>query len=93
MLSFIIPAHNEEATIAQTIRSLRGQTLPVASITVVCDNCTDDTAAVAAAGGAQVMTTHSNTARKAGALNQALARVLPRLGPGGCNRGHFQHPD
>lgn len=79
-ITVLIPAHNEAATIAQTIRSLRGQTLPVASITVVCDNCTDDTAAVAAAEGALVMTTHLNTARKAGALNQALARVLPLLG-------------
>ncbi len=79
-ITVLIPAHNEAATIAQTIRSLRSQTLPVASITVVCDNCTDDTAAIAAAEGAQVMTTHLNTARKAGALNQALARVLPRLG-------------
>jgi cellulose synthase/poly-beta-1,6-N-acetylglucosamine synthase-like glycosyltransferase len=79
-ITVLIPAHNEAATIAQTIRSLRGQTLPVASITVVCDNCTDDTAAVAAAEGVQVMTTHLNTARKAGALNQALARVLSRLG-------------
>ena len=48
-ITVLIPAHNEAATIAQTIRSLFGQTLPVASITVVCDNCTDDTAAVAAA--------------------------------------------
>jgi hypothetical protein len=56
-ITVLIPAHNEAATIAQTIRSLRGQTLPVASITVVCDNCTDDTAAVAAAEGAHVMTT------------------------------------
>jgi cellulose synthase/poly-beta-1,6-N-acetylglucosamine synthase-like glycosyltransferase len=79
-ITVVIPAHNEAATIAQTIRSLRRQTLPVASIAVVCDNCTDDTAAVAAAQGAEVMITQGNTARKAGALNQALARILPRLG-------------
>jgi poly-beta-1,6-N-acetyl-D-glucosamine synthase len=79
-ITVLIPAHNEAATIAQTIRSLRTQTMPVASITVVCDNCTDDTAGVAAAEGAEVMTTEGNTARKAGALNQALAAVLPRLG-------------
>ncbi len=79
-ITVLIPAQNQAATIAQTIRSLRGQTLPVASITVVCDNCTHGTAAVAAAEGALVMTTHLNTARKAGALNQALARVLPLLG-------------
>jgi poly-beta-1,6-N-acetyl-D-glucosamine synthase len=80
-ITVLLPAHNEAASIAQTIRSLRRQTLPVASITVVCDNCTDDTAAVAAAEGAEVMATEGNTARKAGALNQGFAAVLPRLRP------------
>jgi poly-beta-1,6-N-acetyl-D-glucosamine synthase len=80
-ITVLIPAHNEAATIGQTIRSLRGQTIPVASITVVCDNCTDDTARIAESLGVHVMETTRNTARKAGALNQALARVLPTLGP------------
>lgn len=79
-ITVLIPAHNEAATIAQTIRSLRRQTLPVASVTVVCDNCTDNTAAVATAEGAEVMATRGNTAKKAGALNQALAYILPHLG-------------
>jgi biofilm PGA synthesis N-glycosyltransferase PgaC len=79
-ITVLIPAHNEAATIGQTIRSLRGQTIPVASITVVCDNCTDDTAWIAESLGVNVMATTRNTARKAGALNQALARVLPTLG-------------
>ena len=79
-ITVLIPAHNEEATIGQTIRSLRRQTIPVASITVVCDNCTDDTARIAESLGVNVMTTMRNTARKAGALNQALTRVLPTLG-------------
>lgn len=78
-ITVLIPAHNEEATIGETIRSLRRQTVPVASITVVCDNCTDDTARIAASLGVNVMATTRNTARKAGALNQALARVLPIL--------------
>jgi biofilm PGA synthesis N-glycosyltransferase PgaC len=79
-ITVLIPAHNEAATIAQTIRSLRRQTIPVASITVMCDNCTDDTAEIAEALGVNVMMTMRNTARKAGALNQALAYVLPTLG-------------
>jgi biofilm PGA synthesis N-glycosyltransferase PgaC len=78
-ITVLIPAHNEAATIAQTIRSLRQQSIPVASITVVCDNCTDDTAQIAEALGVHVMVTTGNTARKAGALNQALERVLPTL--------------
>ena len=79
-ITVLIPAHNEAATIGQTIRSLRRQTIPVSSITVMCDNCTDDTAQIAEALGVNVMVTTLNTARKAGALNQALARVLPTLG-------------
>jgi biofilm PGA synthesis N-glycosyltransferase PgaC len=78
-ITVLIPAHNEAASIGQTIRSLRRQTIPVSSITVVCDNCTDDTAQIAEALGVNVMATTLNTARKAGALNQALARVLPTL--------------
>ncbi|HEY6788365.1 MAG TPA: glycosyltransferase family 2 protein [Trebonia sp.] len=80
-ITVLLPAHNEAASIAQTIRSLRRQTVPVAPIIVVCDNCTDDTAAIAAAEGAEVMATKGNTARKAGALNQGFAAVLPRLRP------------
>jgi poly-beta-1,6-N-acetyl-D-glucosamine synthase len=79
-ITVLIPAHNEAATIGQTIRSLRRQSIPVSSITVMCDNCTDDTAQIAEALGVNVMMTMRNTARKAGALNQALAYVLPTLG-------------
>jgi poly-beta-1,6-N-acetyl-D-glucosamine synthase len=78
-ITVLIPAHNEAATIAQTLRSLWNQTMPVASVTVICDNCTDETAAVAAAEGAYVVASKGNKARKAGALNQALAAVLPSL--------------
>jgi poly-beta-1,6-N-acetyl-D-glucosamine synthase len=78
-ITVLIPAHNEAATIAQTLRSLWNQTMPIASVTVICDNCTDDTAAVAAAEGAYVVETNGNTAKKAGALNQSLAAVLPSL--------------
>lgn len=75
----VIPAHNEEASIGDTIRSLARQSLPPAQVIVVCDNCTDDTAGVAASAGAKVFTTVRNTARKAGALNQALTGLLPAL--------------
>jgi cellulose synthase/poly-beta-1,6-N-acetylglucosamine synthase-like glycosyltransferase len=80
-IAVLLPAHNEAANIAQTIRSLRRQTVPVDSITVICDNCTDDTADIAAAEGAEVMVTEGNTARKAGALNQGFAAALPWLRP------------
>ncbi len=80
-VTVFIPAHNEAATIGATLASLRNQTMLPARIIVVADNCTDETALIAAANGAGVFTTHGNTAKKAGALNQALTRVLPELPP------------
>ncbi len=44
----IIPAHNEEAFIAQTLQSLAAQTVLPAKVVVVNDNSTDCTAAICA---------------------------------------------
>lgn len=53
----IVPAHNEELVIAQVIGSLLRIEWPADRfrVIVVADNCTDATAAVAAAAGAHVM--------------------------------------
>jgi len=53
----IVPAHDEEAVITQVIGSLQKVDWPQDRyrITVVADNCTDNTAAVATAAGAHVM--------------------------------------
>src|SRR5215469_1653770 len=51
----LIPAHNESLLIASTIRSLAPQLLEHDRLVVVADNCTDDTAAIAAAEGAEVV--------------------------------------
>jgi cellulose synthase/poly-beta-1,6-N-acetylglucosamine synthase-like glycosyltransferase len=75
----LIPAHNEELGIAETIASLRRQTDPPARIMVAADNCTDGTVAIARALDVEVLETVGNTAKKAGALNQGLACVLPGL--------------
>ena len=50
----VIPAHNEELLIAETVRSLRASHYPAERLTiiVIADNCTDRTAAVARAEGA-----------------------------------------
>jgi cellulose synthase/poly-beta-1,6-N-acetylglucosamine synthase-like glycosyltransferase len=77
----LIPARNEAAHIADTLMSLRRQTMPPTSVWVIADNCTDDTAEVAAAQGANVYTTVDNRDRKAGGLNQLLAKLLPTMGP------------
>ena len=74
-----MPAHNEAATIADSIRALQTQSRPPERIVVVLDNCTDDTAVVAAAAGADLHFTNGNTHKKAGALNQALSVYLPGL--------------
>jgi biofilm PGA synthesis N-glycosyltransferase PgaC len=77
----LVPAHNEAATIDTTVASLRRQTHPPERIIVIADNCADDTEDLGLLHGAEVMATVGNTARKAGALNQALSRVLPHLRP------------
>jgi cellulose synthase/poly-beta-1,6-N-acetylglucosamine synthase-like glycosyltransferase len=46
-------------------------------VLVVADNCIDDTAAIAIAHGADVVTTIDNVDKKAGGLNQALSALLP----------------
>ncbi len=52
----IIPARNEEAMIENLIRSIHGQNYPqeLIKIFVIADNCTDNTAGVAEACGAEV---------------------------------------
>ena len=80
VLAVLIPAHDESLLIARCIRSLRNQTYPndLYEIVVVADNCTDDTASVAAAAGAnRVMTRDAPDARGKGrALRWAMDRLL-----------------
>ncbi|HVF19356.1 MAG TPA: glycosyltransferase [Mycobacteriales bacterium] len=70
----LIPAHNEEEQIAAAIESVLAQTYRPAVIVVVADNCTDRTVAIAKRYPVEVMETVDNSARKAGALNQAWRR-------------------
>ncbi|WP_285101153.1 glycosyltransferase family 2 protein [Promicromonospora sp. MEB111] len=75
----LIPAHNESEGITETVTALSRQTRPPDEILVVSDNSTDDTVDLARRTGAHVTETVGNTHKKAGALNQALSTVLPRL--------------
>jgi 1,2-diacylglycerol 3-beta-glucosyltransferase len=79
-LVVLIPAHNEEGLIAQCVRSMRDQSYPpeLLTVTVIADNCTDRTAEVARAAGADdVLDRHEPQARGKGrALRWALERVL-----------------
>ncbi|MFP3987120.1 glycosyltransferase family 2 protein [Streptomyces sp. E11-3] len=78
----LIPAHNEAGRIAAAIAALRRQTRTPDLIVVMADSCTDATAEVARGAGAAVLTSEHNRHKKAGALNQALDRVLPGLRDG-----------
>ena len=77
----LIPAHNEQERLPAALDSLAAQTRPPDLIWVIADNCTDDTALVAERAGAQVFATVDNHDKKAGALNQLLARLLPAARP------------
>jgi glycosyltransferase involved in cell wall biosynthesis len=75
----VIPAWNEAACIADAIRGLRRQTRRPHLIVVVANNCSDDTAAVARAAGAEVIEMPHNPHRKAGALSYRIETILPSL--------------
>lgn len=79
-VTVLIPAHNEETLIGATIASLQQQSHRPERIIVVADNCTDRTIEIAWASGVDVVESTGNRHKKAGALNQALAVVLPGQG-------------
>lgn len=72
----LVPAHNEQGIILDSIRGLQNQTLKPSRIVVVADNCTDNTISIARETGVEVFETVDNTHKKAGALNQALEKYL-----------------
>jgi len=64
----IVPAHDEAAAIAGVVASLRKLDWPADGfrVLVVADNCTDSTAALARAAGAEVLERHDATLRGKG---------------------------
>ncbi|TWU56877.1 Poly-beta-1,6-N-acetyl-D-glucosamine synthase [Rubripirellula tenax] len=62
----LIPAHNEESVITATILSIQSQLRAGDRMLVIADNCTDDTAAVARALGADVTERFNDTQRAKG---------------------------
>jgi cellulose synthase/poly-beta-1,6-N-acetylglucosamine synthase-like glycosyltransferase len=55
-VAVIVPAHNESSGLVPTLQDIKAQLGVRDRLIVVADNCTDDTAAVAAASGAEVIT-------------------------------------
>ena len=72
-VAVVVPAHNEAATIKQTLHSCLHQTYPATQVIVVADNCTDATAALAREAGATVI--EGSGGSKAAAQNLALPHV------------------
>src|SRR5436309_15033318 len=78
-VTVIVPAYNEAASIADTIRSLQAQTAPPFGIIVVDDGSTDGTGDVARALGVTVVRPPANTGSKAGAQSFGLRYVRTPL--------------
>src|SRR5688500_16172500 len=74
-VTVIVPAFNEASRLADTVHSLRGQSLVPAEIIVVDDCSTDTTPAVARALAVTVVRPPEHTGAKAGAQNFALQFV------------------
>ena len=75
----LVPAHDEAVLVGRCVASLRQQSYPadLYEIVVIADNCTDDTAARAAAAGATVLVRTAPDARGKGpALRWAMDRML-----------------
>jgi len=72
----LVPAHNEAAGIAGTVRNVAAQLRPGDVLLVVADNCTDDTATVAREAGATVAERHDADRRGKGyALDHGLKNL------------------
>lgn len=70
VLSVIIPAHDEEGVIADCVRSVTSSTIAdQVEVLVVCNGCTDRTAAVAQGVSDRVRVLESEVAAKHAALN------------------------
>ena len=75
----VVPSHNEEAGIEQTVRSLLALEYPsdMFRILVIADNCSDRTAELARAAGATVLERFDTVKRGKGyALELAYGKVL-----------------
>jgi len=81
MTAIIIPAHNESAVIEQALTALLSQASPGDEIIIVCNGCTDDTAAIARCFEPKVTVLETPVPSKTGALNlgDLHARTFPRI--------------
>lgn len=71
-VSVIIPAHNAENSLRQTLDSVLGQTCPAHEVIVINDGSTDGTAAVAKSYGGRVTYLEQENAGQGAARNNGL---------------------
>lgn len=75
-LVVLVPAHNEGSGLIPTLSDIQRQLLSNDRVLVVADNCTDDTAEVARARGAEVVERHDTTrVGKGYALDKGLQHL------------------
>jgi glycosyltransferase involved in cell wall biosynthesis len=75
-IAVVIPAHNEELGIGETVAALAPELMPADTVLVVADNCTDATAAIALRAGARVLTRNDPDRRGKGyALDFAVRHL------------------
>ena len=80
-VAVLIPAHNESSIISETLLALKSQLLPEDRLVVVADNCSDNTAQIAAAHGAEVLERHDTTRRGKGFALDFGVRYLEKNPP------------
>ncbi|MEO8003701.1 MAG: glycosyltransferase family 2 protein [Betaproteobacteria bacterium] len=81
-VAVLVPAHNESAGIASTLGSVGAQLRKSDRMIVIADNCSDDTAQVAAACGAEVVERNEPTVRGKGHALSRGVRYLEQGQPG-----------
>lgn len=82
MISVVIPAHNEGAVIARTLKAMTdGAKRGELEVIVVCNGCTDDTAEIARSFRPYVHVVETSVASKIHALNlgDEAAQSFPRI--------------
>ncbi|MBB1344483.1 glycosyltransferase family 2 protein [Pseudoalteromonas sp. AS71] len=77
----VIPAHNEEMIIKDTLVKLKSEVNSLSKVLVVADNCTDATAPIAEALGATVVIRNNNELLGKGYAIQAGVDYLQALSP------------
>ncbi len=75
-VAVLVPAHNETQGMLPTLESIKSQLRAGDRLVVVADNCTDDTAAIAAGAGAEVVERNDlNRIGKGYALDYGLRHI------------------